>query len=301
MRFLILHRFRFIIKSIILFSFLPFFVLACGADTNNHFSSLENPYGAVPSSYSNSLTTPSSRTSISIEQTMSSTIPTTLSQSNTSSLFTQGLTPSALRWLYGIPCSAPCIEGIVLGRTSVVDAIARLQLQPEITSVTKTVGPEPDLGRISWCWKKEGEQATLYFDNRDSSLTIYTATYISNITFTLNDVIKEYGEPTHVIATAVYGANEIIYSLRLIYLDKGFEITSDNPRSLQPKLDLSMKLKNPRFFAPGKAGFIASFRGYQAAFDLAVSWQGIKNFDFYCQDKIGCRALRDPASTPTQR
>jgi hypothetical protein len=125
------------------------------------------------------------------------------------------------RWLRGIPCRPPCWEGITPGQTTSAEAADILQQSPIVTDIEIASVPlYPETGLIQWEWVSTGEDGGgALFDSQTPSSPIYLIYPDLPMWFTFDDVIRAYGEPTHVVARAVHGPDidsGISYQLTVI-------------------------------------------------------------------------------------
>jgi hypothetical protein len=229
---------------------------------------------------------------------------------------TFGNTSSALaqdwqyRWLKGIPCSPPCWEGVTPGITQSNDAYNIWKQSPILTNLQ--IGASklfPNEGYVIWSWTgsnvdKENGEAHFKVDSNDK--IIYTIHPYYNTSFKLEDVIKAYGEPSHVYASASPNpepGSGMSYYIKLVYLAKGFDLSMgviSKPDSGKPALSLNSKFNDIDFFATGLTGFVKFYPGISNKPDLLVPWQGFKDFDYYCRDSSGsgkedCSKILKPA------
>jgi len=100
----------------------------------------------------------------------------------------------------------------------------------------------------------------------------------------LGDVIKAYGEPSHVLARALPNpdSDSCTFDLRIIYRSQGFVLTE----GALSKLNLSENtFLDLAIFAPSdENAFEEVLAGGATSLDWIQPWQGIQSFDFYCKD-----------------
>jgi len=195
------------------------------------------------------------------------------------------------RWLIGVPCRPPCWEGITPGQTTSVEAADILQLSPVITAVEITTVPLfPETGLVQWKWRSTGENGGgALFHSQIPSSPIYLIDPDLPTSFGFGDVIRAYGEPTHIIARARHGpdiGSGISYDLTLVYLSYGFLLDAGGG-SDKPLLGEGTRLRDVVFFEPGEEGFEAAFQWASVYPEWLVPWQGMRDFDFYCRDEEG--------------
>jgi len=190
-----------------------------------------------------------------------------------------------LRWLKKIPCSAPCLEGIIPGKTTASEAIEILNHNSLVTNVKNN--PKFDVagkrGYVSWEWVNSQTSATASYST-DNSEIILDVMPDFGIYYSLRDVIQAYGEPTYVIAIAQLTVSErpkLCQEARFWYIPYGLVLRSDCHTKLDLDENLSFRLIS--FFAPGEAYIVIDSTGRQHP-DWMIPWQGFKGFDFYCRD-----------------
>ncbi len=106
------------------------------------------------------------------------------------------------------------------------------------------------------------------------------------VPFRLSDVIREYGEPGHLVARRrdnieARETGRLIYDLHFIYLPYGFVLSEEGLHS-KPSFSGGEVFKTLILFPPTPQGF-SDATGISPEF--LSSWQGFKNFDFYCRDE----------------
>jgi hypothetical protein len=198
------------------------------------------------------------------------------------------------RWLKGIPCQAPCWEGVTPGVTTADEGYALLQNSPDyFRNITKEVlSLQPDLGYIDWKWnnnlhvgKNGNNGGTIRYQANTPDQIIYKIVPYYFTTFNFSEIIPFYGEPSHVIATVVLNEDfSYSFELRYVYLTRGFQLESGiltKDKSNKPIIAPNTEMANLTFFAPGIDGFDAAQKQRK---NLLVPWQGYKSFDFYCRD-----------------
>lgn len=195
------------------------------------------------------------------------------------------------RWLKGIPCRPPCWEGITPGQTTAEEAVEILRRSPIIATVEITIPRlTPERGVVTWNWASTGRRGgQAIFHAQTSSNFIYTVEPYLPVSFRLGDVIQAYGKPSHVIARSYYGpdiGSGVFYDLSILYRSQGFVIFDDGGRT-KPILSADTRLEGPVFFAPNDEGVQAVFPWVIHFPKWVVSWQGMKDFDFYCRDEAG--------------
>lgn len=207
------------------------------------------------------------------------------------------------RWLKGIPCRPPCFEGVTPGSTTSAEAIKLLEQNP-LVAHTKIYSPTmgSNIGSIAWDWidgtrldtGQIGAGGQLSYDTKTSAQTI---SYIRATlpAYTLAEVIKAYGEPSHIVAALSINPEKssFYYHVSITYLSQGLVLSTRF--SGLPVLNSNLRLENTQFFVPGVDGFSVSYP-IVANKKFLVSWQGFKDFRFYCREPGGdnCDKLLKP-------
>jgi hypothetical protein len=193
------------------------------------------------------------------------------------------------RWLQGIPCRPPCWEGITPGQTSAEEALTTLGNSPVIATASIADDPLiPDLGWVIWNWLDGSKGGEAMFDANDSSNFIYGIYPDLPAFFRLGDVIRAYGDPSHVIAGSYHGpdiGSGNLYDLSIVYLPQGFILYGGE--GSRPVLSVDTHFRGVLFFVPDDKGLEVALGGADAYSTWITPWQGMKDFDFYCRDEAG--------------
>lgn len=183
-------------------------------------------------------------------------------------------------WLNGVPCKAPCWEGITPGQTTDIEAIQLLEQNPLIDhkDFPASISDEG----IEWAWSDNRfGGGTLHYRRSgigSSRVVDWMLIDLRNPVY-LHEVIKAYGEPSHILAYKFNGlhGDGPFYMLWLIYQPQGFMLNTGFVYDHQPRIDSNLEFYKLYFFgtseALGELGVAA-----------AVPWEGFKNFAYYCQD-----------------
>ncbi len=104
--------------------------------------------------------------------------------------------------------------------------------------------------------------------------------------FHLVDVIKSFGEPKYVVASALRNpdSNGISYDLRIVYWPQGILLRAGGYGSIQPSLRADMQFDYVLFFEPTDETLKVVLAGSANHPEWLTPWQGIKDFGFYCKD-----------------
>jgi hypothetical protein len=199
-----------------------------------------------------------------------------------------------LRWLQKQPCEAPCWEGIIVGTTSVRDSIKILEKNQLVSKVYFKEG----FGPVNWQWQ---DQVKLLGDlpnlNALSSIgfggdlneTVKTMHLIYPSGFSIADVIKAYGEPSHLYVVDLRSkTDESEGVIGFIYLSQGFRITVGIRKGDGLKvIDTMTILDDVSTFWPNSIDGLTKM-GYVG--DNIIPWPGWDSFSRYCDlvNKPGC-------------
>lgn len=230
-------------------------------------------------------------------RTMPATIIPSLTESvqatrlPTSSPVSQGVLPLGRKnnWLKGVPCRAPCWEGITPGQTSGQQAMEILQRNPFIKDVELRSGPfYGDKGVLVWNWINGTPGGDLsYHLGTPDQLVYQIRPEISLVQ--LGEVIDAYGEPSHIVAAAEHGVDigsGTVYQLDFIWLSNGFAMRHSNSGPdlhTKPSFDSEMILWQVTFFIPTLDAASHVIPTGQNRVRLS-KWEGFKSFDYYCKD-----------------
>ncbi len=175
-------------------------------------------------------------------------------------------------WLRGIPCNAPCWEGITPGKTTLDEAIEIIKKLPFVSSYTI------DYYGINFNWIHNNVQGIAYINANQPTRVISYIIPFRTFRYKLGDIISVYGEPTHIVAKAVnYGAI-VGHSLLLFWLKDGFALRNPIDGTL-PTLDTATMLEGFGVITPDIEGVNNYFVG--AKYDIRP-WEGFKDFNYYC-------------------
>ena len=194
------------------------------------------------------------------------------------------------RWLQGVPCRAPCWEGITPGTTNAVDASQALRQSRVATNVmlaTSELGPK--YSTITWDWATgipglSGGEAS--YDGTSADQVIQTI-QLFNAAYRLEDVMRSYGEPSDVVARVLNSPDQndpASYDINLIYRERGFLLFASGPDKPQPGPNLELRVI---FFAPADEALALALGDLSQHAQWLVPWQGMQDFDFYCRDTAG--------------
>jgi hypothetical protein len=180
----------------------------------------------------------------------------------------------ANNWLKGIPCKAPCFEGITPGVTKANDALKIVKSYPYTRNITTFKFPGYFGHNITWNWYNGDAENSIYYEPSDD---IVYAIIFRTSGIQLGSVIALYGEPDKIATVVQKGdgphVGKLIYYVRVIYNQGLLLIHSSigNP----PTLSGSLEFDTPLFYDPKIEA------KYNSAFQVS-NWQGMKDFYFYC-------------------
>jgi len=190
------------------------------------------------------------------------------------------------RWLQGIPCKAPCWETIIPGKTSPAEAVEVLLNSTFVTTASISTSPEiPNLGFVNWTYGDGSTKGGAVFDVQTSTPTVYAISPGFPSPLRLSDVMKAYGEPKYIVATALRNphGDGISYALRIIFWSQGILLSRDGLD--KPTLDIDTEFEQVTFFQPTEQTLKVELAGLANHPEWLVPWQGMNSFDFYCKDK----------------
>lgn len=197
------------------------------------------------------------------------------------------------RWLKGVPCRAPCWEGITPGKTSATEAIEILKQSPLVAYVQQgRYAPSSGLGDVSWDWINGDKGGYANYPINTSAQIIGSIFPAFRQRYALRDVLQAYGEPSHILAQAKQGpdiGSGIFYDVWLVYLPQGLALTGGG--ATKPDLE-NMYLDRVIFYIPTREGLEANVWLAKEHPEWVLPWQGFKGFDYYCRDEthgIECR------------
>lgn len=190
------------------------------------------------------------------------------------------------RWIEGNPCKAPCFEGITPGVTNLSQAIQILDQNPLVTAV-QVLPSSGSKHYLGWDWVSRPRTSIGVNPTGGVAQEQELGGVIKSIApslpkkFELGDLIKTYGEPSHVLASATLGDAGTVYYIYYIYLERGLKVkgfNSKKPENISVHSEVSM----PIFFIPGMTGLQGLFP-FQNLNIYLFEWQGFKDFGFYCR------------------
>lgn len=283
-------------RFILTFLFLTLILSACGSQ---QISPTKSDETIQPAAIATALLKPTSIPSATfkaITQPAITPMPISISPTSFPNPTKSGVTPQdwQYRWLKGIPCRPPCFEGIMPGRTTVEEALNLLRNNPLVSDVTtQSTG---NYGSVVWNWiyQRKNTIANLYnaealYDLKATNPTIvFIEPLFQSAPSKLDDVIKAYGEPSHVIAGARLDYDHIsenyLYDLTIVFLSQGFAISTYDVNALKkrPVLDANLALDHLGFFTPDKVEAVSFLVVVNTNTKFLIPWQGYKSFEFYC-------------------
>jgi len=206
------------------------------------------------------------------------------------------------RWLQGIPCRAPCWEGVTPGETSVDDALRIWAASPLIRDVRRSrVNLVSDQGQLVWNWTTGGEGGQAQFLRQDTNPKITGTGVALPWTYSLEEVIAAYGKPTHVVAHSrcfpdALGAE---YNVAVYFLTNGFllgEGSAFTPDTMNQPLIRRKDSQRIAFFPPVRDFANLNLPGVSIPSDWVVPWKDSFRLGDYLRDETNPRCF---ARTPT--
>lgn len=196
------------------------------------------------------------------------------------------------RWLRGIPCRAPCFEGVTPGVTTSQEALALLEKNPLMQEVQDFSIVRQSAKSLGWKWFNYDRSKDPFPDEiyPKGGLITYSVKGSSQIveqiipklpTVKLKDITQTYGEPSHIRASVEYNQHTGKYYpfTVFVYLEQGFSL-KNAVVSDKAQLDLEMQVELIGFFTPGLDGFKLQI---PVGDKTLVKWQGIKEWKYYCR------------------
>ncbi len=266
-------------------------VQACGSDNQQILGSSSAPTtlqvaNTATMSPTFSLTSPITAVYSATSNTLSS--PTT---AKTASPLTNGY---QYRWLQGIPCSAPCWEGITPGKTSAQDALNLLNHNPLVATakINEPYSEKSDITSVGWDWVAGDKSPTDYivaggsldFHSTFTSQIIYQITPYYNTYYKLSDIIKKYGEPSNIRVDYRVLEHGPIYNIQVLFISDGISVS--NSWDKKPTINGDLTFNMLSFFEPNIQGFRNILQDATQENQL-TRWKGFNTFNFYCRDLPG--------------
>lgn len=195
------------------------------------------------------------------------------------------------RWLQGVPCRAPCWEGVTPGETRASDAIGIWAKSPVMRNVrlAQPIVPTSRYGAIWWSWTSGAEGGSATFDRTAPNQLVLTIQPRLASAYSLRDVMSAYGEPSHVVAQSQCypdspGASYVVF---VIFWSHGFTLSTQGqhlPDTASRAIDGTSTFDSVTFFPSGldiKEWGIPRVKTDPTA---AVPWQGPQPLGFYLHD-----------------
>jgi hypothetical protein len=158
-----------------------------------------------------------------------------------------------------------------------------------IIATTEIVTPRitPKLGIVKWTWIGGEKGGEADFHSQIQSSPVYLIHPYLPTSFKFSDVIRAYGEPSHIIAKAFPRPDSegVDYDLRILYRSQGFMLLDGG--AIKPVLNADTLFGSVVFFALNDEGLQAALAGAADHPEWVVPWQGMKDFDYYCTDPAG--------------
>ena len=177
-------------------------------------------------------------------------------------------------WLNSLPCSAPCWQGIIPGKSTYTDASKILQ-QLSFVHNFQEDKRIPDPGAL-WDWGEGSNRSwgEVRYSEKDPQNKIKLVSLAFPKGFKLNDINRVYGEPDYVWVEV-----QSSYIIRLVYLNHGITLVSDTKN--KPTLDGNMFFNFVWFVSSGTLEDYRKSISYSYPLTSLPHWQGYRSFDFY--------------------
>lgn len=202
------------------------------------------------------------------------------------------------RWLQKIPCAAPCWEGITPGLTTDDQVLDLLKASPILAEVV--ANKQYSLGglnsvataRFSDKSGKKIPNAVIIYSNQSKIIQAIKPFYYQNFTF--GEIIKAYGEPSHIILHGQpfeKNAQMDEYYLTFLYQPQGFALTMYTSSPVVGKFEITPDLlMDAPFFYDSKSVPLSDIGGMVGS-DIGDlrPWEGFKGFEYYCNTAVYCR------------
>lgn len=187
------------------------------------------------------------------------------------------------RWLKGVPCQPPCWEGITPGKTNVEEAASLLKQNNFVDPASVIIGQppivDPSTAELHWT-SHDGKDPynKAIFDAQSPNHTIlYIRPNFNELGFKLGEVIKIYGQPSHVTANIIGNYPQI----QFFWFSRGFIVGVSLGQGQEvPEIGPDLIVKGPYFFIPGTPE--DWIKGTSNSIKEFILWQGYKDFKFYC-------------------
>jgi hypothetical protein len=207
-----------------------------------------------------------------------------------------------LRWLQGIPCRAPCWEGVTPGETDAADALVIWRRNTALTGVERGIDLSSSTGQIWWKWASDRKGGSAAFDKRSPAERIMEIALSYPWSYNLGEVISAYGEPTHIAAYAACypdrrGASYVLF---VVFKRNSFALSSEmklDPETGRLMLDNETTFDYVRFYAADRDIRVPQVYGYGGDPSLLVPWRGPQLLSSYLRDYTGGRCFV-PTPTP---
>jgi hypothetical protein len=192
-----------------------------------------------------------------------------------------------ISWKQGLPCRLPCWQGISPGKTTKDEALEILKkisyINPNtIISDSTDASPVPGVssGTIRWNWINGNRGGSVGFKLGNSNPTIESIGLIFNEPCKLKDIIETYGPPSHVEANYNLGGFSLIFWWMSYTIWTGIAT-----QRAEPLINGDIKIGDKNCVinttTPVSPEQVAAYSQYDSK--MFVSWQGYKDFYFYCR------------------
>jgi hypothetical protein len=176
----------------------------------------------------------------------------------------------------------------MLGKTTGTEAAEIMKQNPLFTSVQ--TGTLLESESITWKWANGENGGYAYFPKQSSNQSVYHIHPYYKALFRLREVMQTLGAPSHVVATGIrspYQGNKITYWTWVVYLSQGVVLYTYGKYLEEDKIFDGLD-----FFTPTQDGLASVIPVAQRHPEWLVTWQGVKDFDFYCRDESNGKDCR---------
>ncbi|MDF0668884.1 MAG: hypothetical protein P0119_22765 [Nitrospira sp.] len=152
----------------------------------------------------------------------------------------------------------------------------------------------PDLGYVQWDWAGGGQGGFANYQAQTAQQIIYLIRPWFPKPIGFGDVLEAYGEPTEIIARVVHPPDAGVgtsYDLRVIYKDQGILLLSGGVN--KPRIEKETEFDQVMLFAPDAQGYAAALSGAANYPEWVQPWEGMKDFNYYCQKAFGEKDCAD--------
>jgi hypothetical protein len=183
----------------------------------------------------------------------------------------------------------PCWEWLQPGATNVDEAVVMLKQNPlvEASSIKFEAG-SLDYNYVSWKWRGLNYGGSFSYAANTASKLLKGIFIEVKGPFKLGDLIRAFGEPTHIYAggTDSIDSPGYFYSLDLIWEKQGLMVPFFQGKLTPPAMTPELETFSYKGIAPINIVDPENFSNFEFSGYLGtiVPWQGFKPFSLYCYD-----------------